>query len=69
MTTPAPSLRDRVFASLDHALENGYDNLLWTEPAEVADDLAEYDTDLEGEDTAVLAQLVQDWRLMKGLGL
>jgi hypothetical protein len=62
-------LRERVFTSLDHALENGYDNILWLAPFEVADDLADYDADLAGEDTTQLTELVTEWRLAKGLGL
>jgi hypothetical protein len=69
VSEPVPSLQERVFTALDHAIENGYDNLLWVPAADVAADLADYDADLEGESTAEMTEHVTAWRLVKGLGL
>jgi hypothetical protein len=57
-----PGLRTRVFESLDHAITNGYDMVLQNPAAEVAADLSDYDSDLEGESAAQLTQLVTEWR-------
>lgn len=62
-------LREQVFSSLDNALENGYDNLLWVPAEEIAADLGDYDADLAHVPAEDLVPLVQDWRLAKGLGL
>jgi hypothetical protein len=62
MTAIDDRLRNRVFESLDHARENGYTEFFGLPAQVVAEDLAEYDSDLEGEDTAILAKLVTEWR-------
>lgn len=54
-------LRDRVRESLDHAVANGYDNMLINSPKEMAADLSEYDGDVEGYSLEVLERLVAEW--------
>lgn len=60
------ALAERVFRALDHALENGYENFLQLPATEVANDLLDYDADLENEDPAKLAPLVSAWRQAHG---
>jgi hypothetical protein len=55
-------LRTRVFRSLDSAMVNGYDNIPHLPANEVADDLADFDADLEGESTEEMAVLFTEWR-------
>lgn len=59
------SLRNRVFESLENALSNGYDDITTVDAAEVASDLAEYDSDMEGEDLAELTAITAEWQLTK----
>ena len=60
-------LMARVFESLDHARSNGYEEFLHLPAEEVADDLADYDAELEGEDVAEMARLVTAWRDARGI--
>jgi hypothetical protein len=60
-------LRDLVFRALDHARENGHEEFLHLPAAEVANDLREYDWDLENDDPAELTPLVTEWRRRHGI--
>jgi len=55
-------LRDRVRESLDHSLENGYENQLINPPLEVAEDLAEYDSELESIDPSSMEKIIAEWQ-------
>jgi ribosome-binding protein aMBF1 (putative translation factor) len=57
-------LKNRVFESLDNAIVNGYELLEWSDQ-DIADDLHEYDAELENVDSAELLPLVAEWRAGK----
>lgn len=54
------SLKTRVFASLNNAIDNGFDVRSWT-PDFLTDDLMSYDADLEGCDRASVLAAVTEW--------
>jgi hypothetical protein len=54
-------LCERVFASLDRAAAEGYDNVLLNPAGETADEIGEYDARLAGVPTAVIRPLVAAW--------
>lgn len=54
-----------VDASLDNAIQNGYD-LEYETAQDIADDLAQYDAGMEGVSTKVLVPLISDWKIRKG---
>lgn len=60
--TPASVLASRVFAALDQARENGYEEFFRLPAAEVAADLRDYAADLEDESVPELAHLVVAWK-------
>jgi hypothetical protein len=55
-------LREQVFATLNHALANGYSNLIHFSPMEVADDIHEYDADLADADVEEMIPHVKAWQ-------
>ena len=50
-----------VWRALDHALHNGYFQFLETPVGEIAEDLIEYDADLEDCDPVNLIPAVREW--------
>ena len=57
---PEDQLRTMVFESCKNALENGYDVDKWS-AAELADDIADYDPDLEGVNPLKMRPHCQAW--------
>jgi len=55
------SLEQQVFSSLDSAVANDYDLREWS-AEEIANDLHEYDADLESVSPAELLPHVQAWK-------
>ena len=57
------TLRDIIFEALNNAVASGFDEFVYTKPAtEVANDLLEYDVDLEHENVIEVAAFVEAWR-------
>jgi hypothetical protein len=55
-------LRQKVFKSLDNALDNGYDQVLEYLPEIIADDLKDYDSSYEEIEPSALISHVQAWQ-------
>lgn len=53
-------IRERVFKSLDSGIENGYELDNWS-AEEIAEDLREYDVDLESVPVS-LVPFIQEWK-------
>lgn len=53
-------LRDRIFESLNSAIENGYELREWT-AEDIAKDLAEYDSYFESTPVEDLVPFIQEW--------
>jgi hypothetical protein len=60
------NVRTRVFRALGFALDNGYEDFLRLPAVEVANDLLDFDADLESEDADELVPLVSEWRVARG---
>lgn len=60
MTIAPDKLKDRVFESLNNAVENGFDVRSWT-PDFLTDDLMTIDADLERCDRACVLSAVREW--------
>lgn len=56
-----PELKERVFESLKTAVENGYENVLVDSPAEIAEDLANFDAAVEHINPPDLEPVVAEW--------
>lgn len=60
MILTGDALRDRVFESLNNAVENGFNVRSWT-PDSLTDDLMAYDADLERCDRSSVLLAVREW--------
>ena len=61
-------LMEKVYQALDHAVENGYDMSLtsWKDSMAIAEDLVEFDAELEEYDPEQLLPHVEHWMLKAG---
>jgi len=58
----ADFMRDEIFASLNAARDNGYDQIHYNTALEVAQDIAEYDQTFEGIEPNLLVPAIKEWQ-------
>lgn len=54
-------LEKQVHASLDNAVENGYDMRHGWTPEQIAEDIGDYDSDLQGRQPEELVPHIRSW--------